>query len=479
MSSIQPLLSTIADGFFDRYRYPDWLRAHSRVVGAIALQLAEAHVAAGADVDGRTVALGGYLHDIGKSPLLAGDGRDHNVLGPLVLAAEGLPELAELSRRHPVYAPRDPATAPRTLAEKIVYYADRRGGQRVVTLEERIDEQLARFPELAHLRASDLAMAKAIEADVFRGIALRPGGPGVSVDRARLEKRIGELSAIGGSGTSVTRLGLSPEEQRARDLIGGWLSARGAKVWRDPAANVYGRFRMGRGSGPSSAIALLVGSHIDSVPEGGRFDGALGVLCAVEAVDALLDDGVRFRRPVEVVGWCDEEGARFGIGLFGSCAAFGRLPDGAAQRADRSGVTIADALRAIGESGDPTTAKRDPGEFAAYLELHIEQGPRLAERGIPLGVVSDIVGILHARVTVRGRQDHAGATIMTAREDALAAAAEMVLAVETAARALPDAVGTVGEISVRPGAKNVVPGECVFSLDLRARSEGDRRAARA
>ena len=286
----------------------------------------------------------------------------------------------------------------------------------------------------------------------------------MSVDRGRLEKRIGELSAIGGSGTSVTRLGLSADEQRARDLIGGWLRGRGATVRRDAAANVYGRFG---GAGP----AILVGSHIDSVPEGGRFDGALGVLCAVEAMDALLDDGVRLRRPVEVVGWCDEEGARFGIGLFGSCAAFGRLPDGAAERADRSGVTVAEALRAIGESGDPTKAKREPREFAAYLELHIEQGPRLADQDVPLGVVSDIVGILHARVTVHGRQDHAGATIMTARKDALSAAAEMMLAVESAARALPDAVGTVGEISVRPGAKNVVPGECLFSLDLRARNE--------
>jgi allantoate deiminase len=286
----------------------------------------------------------------------------------------------------------------------------------------------------------------------------------MTVDRARLGKRIAELAAIGGSGTSVTRLGLSPEEQRARELIGGWLTARGATVWRDPAGNIYGRFG---GSGP----AILVGSHIDSVPEGGRFDGALGVLCAVEAVEALLDDGLGFRRPVEVVGWCDEEGARFGIGLFGSAAAFGRLPDGVSQRADKSGLTIAAALRAMGESGDPTTAKRDPSGLAAYLELHIEQGPRLAEQGIALGVVSDIVGILHARVTVRGRQDHAGATVMTAREDALAAAAEMVLAVESAARAQPDAVGTVGEISVRPGAKNVVPGECVFSLDLRARSD--------
>jgi allantoate deiminase len=286
----------------------------------------------------------------------------------------------------------------------------------------------------------------------------------MSVDRARLEKRIAELSAIGGSGTSVTRLGLSPEEQQARELVGGWLRARGAIVQRDPAGNVYGRFG---DTGP----AILLGSHIDSVPEGGRFDGALGVLCAVEAVDALLDDDVRFRRPVEVVGWCDEEGARFGIGLFGSCAAFGRLPDGAANRADKNGTTIAEALRAIGESGDPTKARRDPSGLAAYLELHIEQGPRLAEMDLALGVVSDIVGILHARVTVHGRQDHAGATIMSVREDALAAAAEMVLAVESAARALPDAVGTVGEISVRPGAKNVVPGECVFSLDLRARKE--------
>ena len=288
----------------------------------------------------------------------------------------------------------------------------------------------------------------------------------MSVDRIRLERRIDELAAIGGSGAGVTRLGLSTEEQRARELIGGWLRSRGATVWRDAAGNLYGRF--GDNSGP----AILVGSHIDSVPEGGRFDGALGVLCAVEAVEGLLDDAVRFRRPVEVVGWCDEEGARFGIGLFGSSAAFGRLPDGAARRADRGGVTIADALRAIGEAGDPTKAKRETSGLAAYLELHIEQGPRLAEQGSSLGVVSDIVGLFHARVTVHGRQDHAGATTMTARADALAAAAEMVLAVERAARALPDAVGTVGEIAVRPGAKNVVPGECAFSLDLRAREEG-------
>ena len=178
-------MSTIAAGYFDRYRYPEWLRTHSNVVGRIATRLAEVHATAGADLDPRSVGLGGYLHDIGKSPLLGRDGREHHLLGPLVLAAEGRFDLREFSRRHPVYAPRDPAIAPRTLAEKIVYYADRRGGQRVVTLEERIDEQLARFPAHAGERAADLRAARAIEAELFAGIDLRPedlaapaGGPG-------------------------------------------------------------------------------------------------------------------------------------------------------------------------------------------------------------------------------------------------------------------------------------------------------------
>ena len=286
------------------------------------------------------------------------------------------------------------------------------------------------------------------------------------IDSGRLERRTAELSRIGGRDTSVTRLGLSAEEQKARDLVGGWLRARGATIRRDRAANLFARLG---GDGP----AILVGSHLDSVPEGGRFDGALGVLCAVEAVGSLLDAGMTLRRPIEVVAWADEEGARFGVGLFGSAAAFGRLPRGVAERRDRQDITIADALRAIGESGDPAAARRDPKEFAAYLELHIEQGPRLEAAGIPLAVVSDIVGIYHARVAVRGRADHAGATVMTARADALAAAAEMVLAVERIARGRPDAVGTVGEIAVRPGAKNVVPGECVFTLDLRTARDHD------
>ena len=286
------------------------------------------------------------------------------------------------------------------------------------------------------------------------------------IDRKRLGRRMTELARIGGDGTAVSRLGLSVDEQRARDLVGGWLSAKGAIVRRDAAANVFARFG---GEGET----ILVGSHLDSVPEGGRFDGALGVLCAVEALESLVEAKTKLRRPVEVVAWADEEGARFGVGLFGSTAAFGRLGRGVGDRRDRDGVSIADALRALGERGDPAAARRDPTELAAYLELHIEQGPRLDAAGLPLGVVSDIVGIYHARVTIRGRADHAGATVMTARADALAAASEIVLAVERIARGRSDSVGTVGEIRVRPGAKNVVPGECVFSLDLRAARDHD------
>lgn len=286
------------------------------------------------------------------------------------------------------------------------------------------------------------------------------------IDPGRLEHRTIELARIAGSGTSVSRLGLSADEQHARDLVSGWLAAKGAQVRRDPAANLFARFG---GDGE----AILVGSHLDSVPEGGRFDGALGVLCAVEAVESLLDARVELRRPIEVVAWADEEGARFGVGLFGSTAAFGRLARGVGDRTDRNGISIAEALRALGERGDPAAARRDPKTLAAYLELHIEQGPRLETAGLPLGIVSDIVGIYHARVSIRGRADHAGATVMSARADALAAASEIVLAVERIARDRADSVGTVGEIAVRPGAKNVVPGECVFSLDLRAARDHD------
>ena len=291
-------------------------------------------------------------------------------------------------------------------------------------------------------------------------------------DAARLERRINELAQIARTddppreiyGTAVSRLGLTADEQRARDLVAQWCAGHGATVRRDAAANLFVRFP----GADANAPVVLVGSHLDSVPMGGRFDGALGVCCAVEAVVSLVESGARFARPVEIVGWADEEGARFGIGLFGSAAAFGKLPGNARERTDKTGVSIGDALRALGEEGDPAKARLDPKRIRAYLELHIEQGPRLERAGVPLGVVSDIVGIFHGRVTIQGIQGHAGATVMGERVDALVAASHVIIALERIAKATPDTVATVGEIAVRPGAKNVIPGECTFSLDIRA-----------
>src|SRR5919204_2990189 len=192
-------------------------------------------------------------------------------------------------------------------------------------------------------------------------------------DAARLQRRIDELAQIGRSddpvreiyGTAVSRLGLTAEEQRARELVTSWCARYGAEARRDAAANLYLRFP----AADTNAPVVLVGSHLDSVPMGGRFDGALGVCCAVEAVVSLLQSGAKFARPVEVVGWADEEGARFGIGLFGSAAVFGRLPADALERRDRDGVTIADALRALGASGDLGGAQRSARDIHTYLEL--------------------------------------------------------------------------------------------------------------
>ena len=167
LSTAHVSVGEIAERYFDRYRYPEWLRQHSRVVGRIAGLLAASSAAAGLDVGVEAVALAGYLHDIGKSPLLAGDARPHEALSALVLCAEGLPDLVEPARRHPVYALVDPVWAPRTLAEKIVSLADRRGGLAVVSLDERIAEQSARGPQFATERPAQLAASRALEAEVF------------------------------------------------------------------------------------------------------------------------------------------------------------------------------------------------------------------------------------------------------------------------------------------------------------------------
>ena len=165
---------------FERYAYPGWLERHSLVVGRIAWAFGQGLVAAGRDLDVAAVTLAGYLHDLGRSPLFADDGREHNELSALTLVAEGLPELAELARRHPVYSVLDPDLAPRTLEEKVVFYADRRGGQSVVSLEERIDEQIARYPEYAESAGRALPRIREIERELF---AILPFGPDALAER--------------------------------------------------------------------------------------------------------------------------------------------------------------------------------------------------------------------------------------------------------------------------------------------------------
>jgi allantoate deiminase len=226
----------------------------------------------------------------------------------------------------------------------------------------------------------------------------------------------------------------------------------------------------------------MLASHIDSVVNGGRYDGALGVLSALEVAQALLEDGVVLDRALEVAVFMDEEGARWGDGLFGSRAMTGQLSAEALERVDDQGMSRAEAM--ADWALDPTRfseAARDPSEIDVYLELHIEQGAVLESEGIPIGVVDAIAGPLFMEARLIGRADHAGATPMgELRRDALAGAAEVVLWAEAAAKAAsPSCVATVGRIAAKPGATNVIPGEVRLTLDIRDVDEEARDRAEA
>ena len=218
----------------------------------------------------------------------------------------------------------------------------------------------------------------------------------------------------------------------------------------------------------------MLGSHLDTVIDAGRYDGPLGVIAAISLVERLGE----LPFAVEVIGFADEEGVRYPTTFLGSSAVAGRFPPGWLGLVDADGVTLADALRAFG--GDPDaigSAARSPGELLGYCELHIEQGPVLERRGAPVGVVTTITGQTHAELTFRGEAGHAGTVPMNARRDALAAAAEWMLAAEAVTRRRPGLVSTVGRIQVGPGARNVIPGEAWLTLDVRHTSDAVRRQA--
>jgi len=278
----------------------------------------------------------------------------------------------------------------------------------------------------------------------------------------RVLERADLLGAVSEEPGRLVRRYATEAMRGANALVAQWMEEAGLEVRTDAAGNLLGR---SGGEGP----ALLLGSHLDTVVDAGRYDGPLGVLVALEVVATRT-------APLEVVAFADEEGVRFGTSFLGSSALAGRLDPEVLDRTDRDGVRLADALRAFG--GDPDalpTAARAPGELRGYVEVHIEQGPVLEQRELPVGVVTAIAGQSHGEVAFGGKAGHAGTVPMAQRHDALAAAAELVLAVEAVARER-GVVATVGTLHVAPGARNVIPARAALQLDVRAAEDHARLA---
>lgn len=255
---------------------------------------------------------------------------------------------------------------------------------------------------------------------------------------------------------------LTPSYLAAQQALAGWMEQAGMTVRRDPAANLIGRYE----GGTADAPALIIGSHLDSVHDGGRYDGPLGIMLGVECVAALQARGERMPFPIEVIAFGDEEGSRFPAAMLTSRAVAGTLAAEALDMADAEGVALASAGVDIATY---LQAAREPGSALAYLEAHIEQGPVLEAEGLAVGTVTGIAAQLRYEVQVTGMAGHAGTTSMQLRRDALVGAAEMILATECMAGAdAPGLVATVGRITARPGAANVICGQVAFTLDIRA-----------
>jgi allantoate deiminase len=273
-------------------------------------------------------------------------------------------------------------------------------------------------------------------------------------------------------GQGVTRLAWSPELMAVSDWLLERLRALGLAAEIDAAGNVIGRWEAGEGK------AVVVGSHLDTVPCGGRFDGALGVLCGVEAIRLLKESGFSPARPIWLASFMDEEGARFRSALFGSRAFVGEPLADLGERRDASGATLREAMAAAGFELDRVGEAKAIDRVDSYLELHIEQGRVLERASADVGFVTGLAGVLGLRATLRGSADHAGATPMSDRRDALVGAAQAVLKLrDQAARDLRTVRITVGTIRVEPGGFNVIPGSCEFTVDMRATGANEFAAA--
>ena len=284
----------------------------------------------------------------------------------------------------------------------------------------------------------------------------------IQIDGNRLNATLQELATIGATpGGGVTRLTLSDEDKAGRELLAKWMTDAGLDVRVDDLGNMSG-IRPGTEDAPP----VYMGSHIDTVVRGGRYDGALGVMGALEVIRTLNDHGIKTRLPVGIVNWTNEEGVRFEPATLASGVVAGAFTrEYAYARRDRNGLTFGDELERIGYKGDET---QRPLPASAYLELHVEQGPVLEAAGKPVGVVGGIVGIVWHEVVVAGQSDHAGPSPMSLRKDALMAASGMITSIERVALDRDDVtVATVGRIRVEPDTINTIPGKAIFSVDFR------------
>jgi allantoate deiminase len=286
----------------------------------------------------------------------------------------------------------------------------------------------------------------------------------VEVDQSRLAGLLNELSRIGAqSSGGIVRPVYSPAWRSAQDLVSGFMIAAGMEVREDSVGNLFGTVRGSEGS-----RTVLTGSHIDTVTEGGAFDGALGVVAGIAAIEAAVQAAGPPRRTVEIVSLCEEEGSRFHSNFLGTRAILGMLEPGEADHLlDAEGVSLADAARSVGlVPEDFGSASRDDLEL--FLELHIEQGRVLVDSGVDVGIVDVITGLTWLDIQVDGRADHAGATAMTDRLDAFQGAARMAIAAEEVALEQgPPAVATTGAVRVYPGGANIVPARAEFTIDVR------------
>jgi N-carbamoyl-L-amino-acid hydrolase len=282
------------------------------------------------------------------------------------------------------------------------------------------------------------------------------------IDRGRLETSIDELGAIGATPRGgLTRLALTDEDRRGRDWMVARMREAGLRVTVDRMGNIFGER-----AGAAALPPVMMGSHVDSVPTGGKYDGQLGLLCALEAIRSLNDHRVATRHPVTLVIFTNEEGARFQPAMIASGVMAGKIAlEDAYNARDKDGMRLVDELQRIGYLGPEPCV---PRPFRAYLEMHIEQGPLLEEEKLSVGVVQGIVAISWSRLTLHGVQDHAGPTPMRIRHDALVAAAEVVGGVRGIARTVGgELVTTVGNLTVAPNIVNAIPGRVTLSIDMR------------